>query len=111
VGVIGDLSDLLGDCPLVRWLETFLAGEARGEGDGETLGEADDLGEWGLLAAVDGIREFGLLTAGELAVPVLAVLPDRTPPGDFDRFLGDPGTEREFGVWEGAWWRESPARP
>ena len=41
-----------------------------------------------LLAAVEGIREFGLLTAGELAVPVLAVLPDRTPPGDFDRFLG-----------------------
>ena len=26
-----------------------LAGEARGEGDGETRGEAEDLGEWGLL--------------------------------------------------------------
>ena len=29
-----------------------LAGEARGEGDGETLGEADDLGEWGLLSMI-----------------------------------------------------------
>ena len=26
-------------------------------------------------------------------------------------YLGDPGTESEFGVWEGAWWRESPPRP
>jgi len=43
VGVIGDLSDLLGDCP--RCVETFLAGEARGEGDGETLGEAEERGE------------------------------------------------------------------
>jgi len=43
VGVIGDLSDLLGDCP--RWVETFLAGEALGEGDGETRGEAEDRGE------------------------------------------------------------------
>ena len=32
--------------------ERNLAGEARGEGDGETLGEADDLGEWGLLSMI-----------------------------------------------------------
>lgn len=42
--MIGDLSDLLGDS-WPRWVETFLAGEARGEGDGETRGEAEDRGE------------------------------------------------------------------
>jgi hypothetical protein len=99
VGVIGDLSDLLGDCP--RCAETFLAGEARGEGDGETRGEAEDLGEWGLLAVV-GIREFGLFTDGEL-------LQSPRPPGDFERFLGEPGTESEFGVCDGVeGWRDPP---
>ena len=78
------------------------------------------------LLAVAGIREFGLLIEGELQRP--------RPPGDFDLFLitmisadeqeddpinqptttivtmndtylGDPGTESEFGVCEGvgAW--------
>ena len=74
-------------------IDENLAGEARGEGDGETRGEAEERGECGLLnvlchhynhhhyylLADPGIREFGLLIEGELQRP--------RPPGDFDRFL------------------------
>ena len=37
--------------------EGNLAGEARGEGDGETRGEAEDLGEWGLLNILKALAE------------------------------------------------------
>jgi len=75
------------------FVDTFLAGEALGDGD--ALGDAEALEAWALELGPPGRRLVGRFTEGELEPG------SPRPPGDFDLVLGDPGTESELGVCEG----------
>jgi hypothetical protein len=82
---------LFGDNPR---LDIFLAGEARGEGD--ALGDVEDLGDGVLRAAFDAVKRLvGLFKPGDPC----GCKP--RPPGDFERLLGEFGIDSKLAV--GGW--------
>jgi hypothetical protein len=74
---------LFGDIPRV---DIFLAGDALGEGEGDALGDVDDLG-----AAFDAVSKLvGLFRLGDPCACNPLV------PGDFERLLGEFGMDSMF---------------
>lgn len=89
VGVAGDLRLLFGDAFRA---ETFLAGDALGEGDAR--GDAEDLGDGVLRDALEAVnRLVGLFKLGD---PCAEEDSNPRVPGDFDLFLGELGTDNRF---------------